>query len=70
MHGVPEFMHRGREKKEEEKLSLMGCFQGDHGNDLPFPCSFSSPCRVFLLISRRYMRPVWRVQQLSLKCTL
>lgn len=70
MHGVPEFMHRGREKKEEEKLALMGCFQGDHGNDLPFPCSFSSPCGVFLLISRRYTRPVRRVQQLSLKCTL
>lgn len=70
MYRVPEFVHMGREKKEEEKLALMGCFQGDHGNDLPFPYSFSSPCGVFSLISRRYMCPVRRVQQLSLKCML
>lgn len=69
-HRVPEFVHMGGEKKEEEKLALMGCFQGDHGNDLPFPYSFSSPCGAFSLVSRRYMRPVQRVQQLSLKCTL
>lgn len=54
-HGVPEFVHMGREKKEEEKLAPVGCFQGDHGNDLQFLYSFSSPCGVFSPGSRRYM---------------
>lgn len=44
-HGVPELVRMGREEEEEEKLALMGCFQGDHGNDLPFPYSFSSCSR-------------------------
>lgn len=70
VHGVPEFVHMGREKEEDKKLALMGCFHRDHGNDLPFPYSFSSAGRVCSLVSRCYTHPVWRMQQLSSKTML
>lgn len=51
VHGVPEFVHMGREKEEDKNLALMGCFHRDHGNDLPFPYSFSSAGGVCSLVS-------------------